>query len=196
LSEAEELWPDTVTCDDISGDDDVGSPPASFKLPLAHPAAKFDCALSSKPTYAKNTISQNFRIHITYSKTNLQNYLRFKVKTVWQVDSNIFISKAITQLRQFVTGFPPRWTTFEAVTVHVEFVVVTVTLGQVFYEYFGFLSQPLHRLLHTHHHPRLVKLAKQWLAYQVGSVSSHHKKRSFPSSKEGNMFPVMLIPTT
>jgi hypothetical protein len=35
----------------------------------------------------------------------------------------------------------------------VGFVVVKVALGQVFSEYFGFLWQPFHRLLYTHHHP-------------------------------------------
>jgi hypothetical protein len=62
-SEAEELWPDTVTCDDISDDDGDGSPPASFKLPLAHTAAKFDCVLSCVPTYAKNNISEFQNAH-------------------------------------------------------------------------------------------------------------------------------------
>jgi hypothetical protein len=61
-SEAEELWPNIATCDDISEDDAAGSPSASFKLLLAPTAATFACLLSCVPTYTKNTISQNFRI--------------------------------------------------------------------------------------------------------------------------------------
>jgi hypothetical protein len=32
-------------------------------------------------------------------------------------------------------------------------VVDKISLGQVFFEDFGFLYQSFHRLLHTHHHP-------------------------------------------
>jgi hypothetical protein len=35
----------------------------------------------------------------------------------------------------------------------VGFVADKVALGLVFSEYFGFLCQSFHRVLHTHHHP-------------------------------------------
>lgn len=53
-SEAEELWPDTATCDAAG--------------PLGPTAAKLACWLSCVPTYTKNTISQNFWIHQTCSQ--------------------------------------------------------------------------------------------------------------------------------
>jgi hypothetical protein len=55
-------------------------------------------------------------------------------------------------LRRLVAGYPPRQTGFQPRSGHVGFVVDKVALGQVFFEYFGFLCQfSFHRLLHTHH---------------------------------------------
>jgi hypothetical protein len=42
---------------------------------------------------------------------------------------------------------------FEPGSGHVGFVVDKAALEQAFSEYFGFLCQAFHRLIHTHHHP-------------------------------------------
>jgi hypothetical protein len=44
----------------------------------------------------------------------------------------------------------------------VGFVVDKAALGQVFSEYFGFLCQSFHQLLHHHNHPGLTQQAIKW----------------------------------
>jgi hypothetical protein len=53
-------------------------------------------------------------------------------------------------LKWLVTGFPPHPPGFTVTSDHVEFVVYTMELGQVFSEYFDFPRQfSFHRLFHN-----------------------------------------------
>jgi hypothetical protein len=62
---------------------------------------------------------------------------------------------------------------FDPMPIHMGFVVDKVTMGQVSYEYFGFLYQfSFHQLLHTH------PSAGADTMYQVDSVTHHLRKLS------------------
>jgi hypothetical protein len=70
----------------------------------------------------------------------------------------------------------------------VGFVVDKVALGQVFSEYFGSPANSHYtdcsRIIIIIYHLELVKLAKQWLKYQVDSVSTHQKKKKTGSGRD------------
>jgi hypothetical protein len=62
------------------------------------------------------------------------------------------LMKAMPQLRQLVTGFPPRWPELKPRSDYVGFVVDKVALGQVFSKHFSFPCQfSFHQLLHIYH---------------------------------------------
>jgi hypothetical protein len=63
---------------------------------------------------------------------------------------------AVPYLKRLVADLPPRLPGFATVQ-NVGFVVDKAALGQVFFEYFGFLCQSFHQFLHQHNHPDLAK---------------------------------------
>jgi hypothetical protein len=70
-----------------------------------------------------------------------------------KVAGGLVMSSAVPLLRRFVASFPPRRPGFEPGSGHVGLVVDKEALGQVSYEYFGFLCQlSFHQLLRKHHH--------------------------------------------
>jgi hypothetical protein len=69
------------------------------------------------------------------------------------LDPKLVAQRAVPQLRRLLAGFPLRRPGFEPGSGHVGFVVDKVSLGQVFYKYFGFPCQSsFHQMLHNHHH--------------------------------------------
>jgi hypothetical protein len=87
---------------------------------------------------------------------------------------SLSIGRAVAQ--EVSRRFTQRRPGFDLRSSQEEFVTEKVGLGKVYAEYFGFLSQLFHRLLHTNHHQSYGSgTVPQIMTYQVDSSQSAPK---------------------
>jgi hypothetical protein len=112
---------------------------------------------SSSPGLPRSGISEplsftGFTTGLSWPATKFQPSLQFTSESLSLPGQLLLVTPCLRLHCQITHFYPPRRPGFVPRSGHVGFVVDSVTLGQVFSEYFCFPCQfSFHRLLHIHH---------------------------------------------